>query len=65
MDKPKRYELTPKQWQRLGPLLPGKPDDPDRSEADNLSFVNGVLCTGKCESLFKENSFDPGWSPPT
>lgn len=43
MAKPKRYEVTPEQWQRLAPLLPGKPGDPGRSGADNLAFVNGVL----------------------
>ena len=43
MAKPKRYELTPEQWQRLAPLSPSKPGDPGRSGADNLAFVNGVL----------------------
>jgi transposase len=39
----KRYELTPVQWERLAPLLPGKASDPGRSAADNRLFVNGVL----------------------
>ena len=39
----KRYELTPAQWERLAPLLPGKVSDPGRSAADNRLFVNGVL----------------------
>lgn len=39
----KRYELTPAQWERLAPLLPGKASDPGRSAADNRLFVNGVL----------------------
>ena len=43
MAKPKRYELTPEQWQRLALLLPGKPGDPGPSGSDNLTFVNGVL----------------------
>jgi transposase len=43
MWKPKRYELTPEQWRRIGHLLPGKPSDPGRSGSDNLTFVNGVL----------------------
>jgi len=43
MSKPKRYELTPEQWRRIGDLLPGKPGDPGRSGGDNLTFVNGVL----------------------
>ena len=40
---PKRYELDEAQWQRIGPLLPGKPGDPGRSGLDNRLFVNGVL----------------------
>jgi transposase len=43
MSKPKRYELTSEQWRRICDLLPGKPADPGRSGADNLTFVNGVL----------------------
>jgi transposase len=43
MSKPKRYELTPAQWKRIGSLLPGKEGDPGRSGTDNLRFVNGVL----------------------
>lgn len=43
MSKPKRYELTPEQWRRIGDLLPGRPGDPGRSGSDNLTFVNGVL----------------------
>lgn len=39
----KRYELTPAQWERLAPLLPGKAGDPGRSAADNRLFVDGVL----------------------
>lgn len=44
MSKPKRYELTSEQWRRICDLLPGKPADPGRSGANNLTFVNGVLC---------------------
>jgi transposase len=43
MATPKRYELTPSQWQRIEHLLPGKAGDPGRSGQDNLLFVNGVL----------------------
>jgi transposase len=39
----KRYELSDGQWQRIGPLLPGKAGDPGRTAADNRLFVNGVL----------------------
>src|SRR3978361_234440 len=39
----KRYELSDVQWQRIDPLLLGKPGDPGRSGKDNRLFVNGVL----------------------
>jgi putative transposase len=39
----KRYELSPAQWERIAPLLPGKAGDPGRTAADNRLFVNGVL----------------------
>ena len=43
MARPKRYELTSEQWQRIEQLLPGKAGDPGRTAQDNLTFVNGVL----------------------
>jgi transposase len=43
MTQPKRYELTPSQWQRIENLLPGKVGDPGRTGGNNLQFVNGVL----------------------
>ena len=39
----KRYELSPAQWERIAPLLPGKVSDPGRTGTDNRLFVNGVL----------------------
>src|SRR5580698_2243751 len=39
----KRYELSQAQWERIAPLLPGKPGDPGRTGADNRLFVNGGL----------------------
>ena len=39
----KRYELSDTQWDRIAPLLPGKPGDPGRTGSDNRLFVNGVL----------------------
>jgi transposase len=41
--KPKRYELTDQQWDRIAGLLPGKLGDPGRSGTDNRLFVNAVL----------------------
>jgi transposase len=39
----KRYEVSERQWERIGPMLPGKSSDPGRTAADNRLFVNGVL----------------------
>jgi transposase len=43
MVQPKRYELTQAQWERIAPMLPGKPSDPGRTGGDNRLFVNGCL----------------------
>jgi transposase len=40
---PKRYELSEKQWVRIGPLIAGKASDPGRTGTDNRLFVNAVL----------------------
>ena len=38
-----RAKLTNAQWQRLEPLLPGKPTDPGRTGFDNRKTVEGIL----------------------
>lgn len=38
-----RLALSDAQWDRLAPLLPGKPGDPGRSGDNNRMFVEGVL----------------------
>ena len=38
-----RSALSDEQWERIGPLLPGKADDPGRTAADNRLFVEAVL----------------------
>jgi transposase len=35
--------LTDSQWERIAPLLPGKPGDPGRSGEDNRLFIEAVL----------------------
>lgn len=35
--------LNDAQWERIAPLLPGKPGDPGRSGEDNRLFVEAVL----------------------
>ena len=39
----RRYELTDEQYNRLQPLLSGKPGDPSRNAGDNCRFLNAVL----------------------
>jgi transposase len=39
----RRYELTDQQYNRLQPLLSGKPGDPGRNATDNRRFLNAVL----------------------
>lgn len=38
-----RLSLSDAQWDRLAPLVPGKPGDPGRSGDNNRMFVEGVL----------------------
>lgn len=38
-----RSLLSDGQWERIAPLLPGKPGDPGRSGADNRLFLEAVL----------------------
>ncbi len=38
-----RCVLSDSQWERLAPLLPGKPGDPGRSAGDNRLFLEAVL----------------------
>ena len=39
----RRYEISDYDWQRLSPLLPGKPGDVGRTARDNRQFINAVL----------------------
>lgn len=43
MAAPRRYEITDEQYERLLPLLSGKPGDPGRNARDNRLFINAVL----------------------
>jgi len=38
-----RYGLTDEQWQRLSPLLPGRPDTVGATAKNNRLFVDAVL----------------------
>lgn len=39
----RRHELSPEQWTRIEPLLPGKQGDPGRTAVDNRRFINAVV----------------------
>jgi putative transposase len=43
----RRYELTDEQYNRLRPLLSGKPGDPGRNAEDNRRFLNAVLWSAR------------------
>jgi putative transposase len=38
-----RHRLSNAQWERIAPLVPGKPGDPGRHGEDNRLFVEAVL----------------------
>jgi len=38
----RRHEVTDEQWERIEPLLPGKPGDPGVT-ADNRLFINAIF----------------------
>jgi transposase len=42
------------QWQRIAPLLPGKPGDPGRSGADNRRFLEAVLWVARTGSPWRD-----------
>ena len=39
----RRYEISDEDYQRIQPLLSGKPGDPGRNAHDNRRFINAVL----------------------
>ena len=41
-----RRILSDAQWERVSPLLPGKPGDTGRSGQDNRGFLEAVLWIG-------------------
>ena len=45
--KKRRYEISDDNYERIKPLLSGKPGDPGRNAEDNRRFINGVLWIGR------------------
>jgi len=41
--KKRRYEISDADYERIKPLLTGKPGDPGRNADDNRAFINAVL----------------------
>lgn len=39
----RRYEISDEDYERIRPLLSGKPGDPGRNADNNRAFINGVL----------------------
>jgi hypothetical protein len=40
-----RHRLTDEQWERIAPLIPGKPGDPGRTGDNNRLFVDAAGAT--------------------
>jgi len=49
-----RNVLSDTQWQRVAPLLPGKPGDPGRSAGDNRLFLEAVLWIARTGSPWRD-----------
>src|ERR1700676_159023 len=48
-----RLMLSDDQYERIGPLLPGKSTDPGRTAADNRLFVEAVLWIARTRSPWR------------
>ena len=49
-----RSILSDEQWQRIAPLLPGKPGDRGRPAADNRLFLEGVFWIARTGSPWRD-----------
>jgi transposase len=49
-----RRWLRDDQWQRLEPMLPGKPGDPGRAGEDNRQFIEAVLWIARTGSPWRD-----------
>jgi putative transposase len=50
----KRHRLTDAQWERIAPVIPGKPGDPGRHGEDNRLFVEAVLWLGRTGAPWRD-----------
>jgi transposase len=49
-----RNVLNDLQWERIAPLLPGKPGDPGRTAADNRLFLEAVFWMARTGSPWRD-----------
>ena len=49
-----RTVLSDAQWERLAPLLPGKPGDPGRHARDNRLFLEAVLWVARTGAPWRD-----------
>jgi transposase len=49
-----RHRLTDAQWERIAPLVPGKPGDPGRRGENNRLFVEAVLWLGRTGAPWRD-----------
>ena len=49
-----RTLLSDDQWERIAPLIPGKPGDPGRHGADNRGFVEATLWIARTGSPWRD-----------
>jgi transposase len=50
----RRYAIRDDQWARVEPLLPGKPEDPGQTAADNRLFIDAVLWIGRTGAPWRD-----------
>jgi transposase len=50
----RRYEISDTDWQRIAPLLKGKPGDVGRSGADNRLFINAVIWLARSGAAWRD-----------
>ena len=50
----RRYAIRDDQWARIELLLPGKPEDPGQTAADNRLFIDAVLWIGRTGAPWRD-----------
>ena len=49
-----RHRLSDAQWERIAPVVPGKPGDPGRHGENNRLFVEAVLWLGRTGAPWRD-----------